>query len=381
MKQQKILLILSAFFMSPLLLVKSQDYYNIDAFGPNCGRANLQSYEQNQNGYNCMGGGDSPGRRSWRGRRDVEVTVPVAANSSTTIVAGESDDADEENEDIDEEALEAALAEGASRLSAGYTPEPSEFPSYVRVLSNWREGRGITGGSCGGTLVHKNIVLTAAHCQPPFSKQSTSYRIIANQNDRRTMAGSQSANVVATCMPSKSYGPEVPTGSATGFSYDFALLKLDRDLVYNENVQPACVDVQKPHKPEATCVITGYGIINNNQQTLNKKRALPMKQVRCPYGEPLNIACWESVNPQRYAGNICSGDSGSGMFCFNRCANRTRTVVVGQVSNAFVNSCVPGKVNMSQFVDLWQLRNVILNCLKTFRSMTGGNGIKWKLYR
>lgn len=48
------------------------------------------------------------------------------------------------------------------RLSAGFKVAPGEFPSYVQV--NFVNIVDLRARFCDGTLIHKDLVVTAAHC-------------------------------------------------------------------------------------------------------------------------------------------------------------------------------------------------------------------------
>ena len=52
------------------------------------------------------------------------------------------------------------------RIVGGTPAADGEYPSYVHAID---------GSLCGGTLIHQDIVLTAAHCAPAFSVGKTVY--------------------------------------------------------------------------------------------------------------------------------------------------------------------------------------------------------------
>jgi len=107
---------------------------------------------------------------------------------------------------------------------------------------------------CGGTIIDKRWILTAAHC---FNSGISGIKIVAGEYNLRTYEGSEQKIRVERLFKHPQYG-----GNAN-MRNDIALLKLSQDLRFNNYVQPACLaklaNEVSDYAPGSNVVVSGWG--------------------------------------------------------------------------------------------------------------------------
>lgn len=134
-----------------------------------------------------------------------------------------------------------------SRIFYGETARPGEFPWQVALQYN---------GShfCGGTILNRKFILTAAHCVQ--MKDKSYYSVVAGiHNSSDTGSNVQTVRAMAI-KPHPNYS------RCNNFG-DIAVVKLQSPLVLSEKVAPACF----PDKPASSyigkdAIISGWGLMN-----------------------------------------------------------------------------------------------------------------------
>merc|ERR1712198_306237 len=95
----------------------------------------------------------------------------------------------------------------------------------------WQVSIQTWGHFCGGTIIGKRWILTAAHC---FTDGSRGVRIVAGEHNLRYSEGSEQKIYVQKHFTYPQYGPRSQKN-------DITLLKLSQDLRFDSYTQPACL--------------------------------------------------------------------------------------------------------------------------------------------
>nr|CAD7411373.1 unnamed protein product [Timema cristinae] len=118
----------------------------------------------------------------------------------------------------------------SGRIVGGEATNPGEFPWLVSIT---RRG----GHFCGGTLLNKRWVLTAAHCMcsGPVQLPAELIRVTVGEHDLSSGENPAAHEVRVRKMLLH------PEYKCTRFLNDIALLELDSEVTWSEAVWPACL--------------------------------------------------------------------------------------------------------------------------------------------
>ncbi|XP_040575995.2 brachyurin-like, partial [Lepeophtheirus salmonis] len=196
----------------------------------------------------------------------------------------------------------------SDRIINGVEASPNQFPWTVFIIIH--VGHQI--GSCTGSVISKNFVLTAAHCLEGVSKAE----IYAGTHDTSLESEPHRQYRVSENL-------HVHPDYVHDFHYyenDIGLIELDKELEFNDFVRPACLptfaDVDTDLVDKNT-TITGWGRILGEPNYLMVPQLRYATDVpiisnyvcRESYGNTINsnIICLDGFSVQKFT---CHGDSG-----------------------------------------------------------------------
>lgn len=192
---------------------------------------------------------------------------------------------------------------------------PREYPWIVLLLTN-----GIF--QCGGSIFNKRWIITAAHC---VSDPNGKYEVVAGLLRMQDLSKHPKLKVKAIILNANysSHG-SIPIN-------DIALLLLEKELVFNNFVQPVCLP-SKMYTSKNYCYLSGWGRNENMiaQSHMKEAKVYPISREKCKHYyynfTHTSFICFTHRQP-----NIpsCYGDSGGPLVCRN---DRGRFELVGVVS-------------------------------------------------
>lgn len=108
-------------------------------------------------------------------------------------------------------------------IVGGLNAVRGSLPWQVSIQMRW-------GHFCGGTIIDKKWILTAAHCMDGFS----GFHVVAGEHHLMVNEGSEQAMQVERAFIHPKYDDDTVNN-------DIALIKLQRGLNFNDFIQPACI--------------------------------------------------------------------------------------------------------------------------------------------
>ncbi|XP_046333461.2 trypsin Blo t 3-like [Haliotis rufescens] len=212
------------------------------------------------------------------------------------------------------------------RVVNGVDAEEREFPWTVNV-----EDEESLIGMCGGSIIRKDVILTAAHCVRSLVRRPKSLRIGYGSTRLSRLVYVRASRISVH-----------PDYNQTNGDNDIAVVVLNEALPLNTNLRSICLpEAGASYDSNSRCIIAGWGILNENGNRFPgslQKAAVPLvprNSCQRAYSNNPYILVSERQVCAGYYGtggvDACTGDSGGPLIC----PDGDKWVVYGVVSRGY----------------------------------------------
>ncbi|KAK2555364.1 Chymotrypsinogen A [Acropora cervicornis] len=198
-----------------------------------------------------------------------------------------------------------------TRIVNGEEAAPHSWPWQVSLrVKNGRKRTHI----CGGSLIRRNWIITAAHCVRSYPYPD-GYTVVVGMHKKRgpPKEGGQEFDV-KTLYRHKGF-------TMQNLMHDVAVLELKGSVTLTDKVLPVCLPTEPP-TPGTQCYVTGWGRLRGRGRTPEN---IPLQQAKVPivshedcaakYGRYDRKAHLCAGQGHSSGSGSCQGDSGGPLVC------------------------------------------------------------------
>lgn len=173
----------------------------------------------------------------------------------------------------------------SARIAGGTHGYAGSFPSFAYLPND------NANGFCGGVIIHKRYILTVAHC----AVNDGSFKEIGVGSVKNM----ENLITVDRICVNKDYHGQTPA--------DIAILRLEQDIPFNWEVQPACLPLSEPSSDELDRMTSvGMGYTDEEHPRPISLVKLDVKWANCARLTNPNLLCFADRDGAT-EGRICIG--------------------------------------------------------------------------
>ncbi|KAG0443183.1 hypothetical protein HPB47_015203 [Ixodes persulcatus] len=217
-------------------------------------------------------------------------------------------------------AASGSVQGGTAQIVGGTAATPLEFPWQIS-LHLIRLPNTDLGHICGGSIINKQYVDTAAHCIVDGYKSPSNYMVVIGDQNLNTVDPYEKKIAVTNITIHPQWNPST-------VNYDYALLKLARPLNFTgseKGLMPICLPTLNQGFDGMTCTTSGWGLTKDQSQGGTISQSLQKVDLPIvPYATCSSN--YQNVNrvvqttmicagPKAGGKGACQGDSGGPLQC------------------------------------------------------------------
>ncbi|XP_052799398.1 chymotrypsin-1-like [Mya arenaria] len=222
--------------------------------------------------------------------------------------------------------LVAVISGSQIKIINGEDAAPMSHPHQVSLQWNILAAIGFPGERwfhiCGGSVIRKNVVLTAAHCAEIASKPAE-LKVVVNDHRLFDVDDTEQSILVKEIILHEDYIPGQDYDNSV-YPNDIALLRLVGEVADSSSIIQIDTEEDR-NRTGQTCIITGWGLNDTNSATPNILQQREMKVISEKECEELwdvedsfifkgHVCVFDGPN-NTTGGAACSGDSGGPLVC------------------------------------------------------------------
>ncbi|KAG8325670.1 hypothetical protein J6590_061342 [Homalodisca vitripennis] len=239
----------------------------------------------------------------------------------------------------------------------GHNVDMGKYPWMARLVYRSSKDDAETG-ACGGSLINKRYILTAAHCcidEPKNVHGAVLAYVTLGEYDvhhiRDCYRGDCAPRVLEVEIENVMKYPLHQKKNL--FSNDICLIRLTQDVEFTDYIQPVClpsaIDNDEKNLYYLNMTVAGWGTMENFPQTRHPHALQDVDVVVRPtefcdvrLGMQFDWVSQICAGPNEPDISPCPGDSGGPLMYYNTTGGSGRYVVMGIVSGGF--PCMHGNL-------------------------------------